>query len=80
MQANIAALEASVVAARANVAASEANVERLMALQSFQRVQAPFGGIVTARGIAHGALITAGTSAGNAPLFGSPASTTSASS
>jgi multidrug efflux pump subunit AcrA (membrane-fusion protein) len=67
MQANIGALDASVVAARANVAASEANVERLLALQSFQRVQAPFAGIITARGIDRGALITAGTGAG--PLF-----------
>ena len=37
MQASIGALEASVSAAQANVAANEANVQRLMALQSFQR-------------------------------------------
>src|SRR5438132_10361254 len=38
MEANLGALEASVEAAGATVAASEANVQRLMALQSFQRV------------------------------------------
>src|SRR3989442_10085070 len=60
MQANLGALEASVEAARANVAANEANVQRLMALQSFQKVEAPFAGIITARGTDRGALITSG--------------------
>jgi multidrug efflux pump subunit AcrA (membrane-fusion protein) len=68
MQANLGALEASVEAARATVAASEANVQRLMVLQSFQRVEAPFAGIITARGIDRGALITSGSGTG-APLF-----------
>lgn len=69
MQANLGALEASVEAARANVAASEANVQRLMALQSFQRVEAPFAGIITARGIDRGALITSGSGNGATWLF-----------
>jgi RND family efflux transporter MFP subunit len=69
MQANIGALEASVGAARANVAANEANVQRLMALQSFQKVEAPFAGIITARGIDRGALITSGSGTSNSPLF-----------
>src|SRR6267378_1581171 len=69
MQANLGALEASVEAARANVAASEANVQRLMALQSFQKLEAPFAGIVTARGIDRGALITSGSGPGARPLF-----------
>src|SRR5947199_10300066 len=60
MQANVGALEASVGAARANVAASEANVQRLTALQSFQRLEAPFAGILTVRGTDRGALITSG--------------------
>src|SRR3989454_6571273 len=67
MQANIGALEASVGAAQANVAANEANVQRLMALQSFQRVEAPFAGIITARGTDRGALITAGSGNGAGP-------------
>ncbi len=69
MQANVNVLEASVSAARANVAANEANVQRLLALQSFQRVEAPFGGIITMRGIDRGALIAAGSGNGASPLF-----------
>jgi RND family efflux transporter MFP subunit len=69
MQANIGALEASVGAASANVAANEANMQRLMALQSFQKVEAPFAGIITARGIDRGALITSGSCTSNSPLF-----------
>src|SRR2546422_770806 len=69
MQANVGALEASVGAARANVAANEANVQRLMALQSFQKLEAPFAGIITARGIDRGALITSGSGTGTSPLF-----------
>jgi RND family efflux transporter MFP subunit len=69
MQANVTVLEASVSAARANVAANEANVQRLLALQSFQRVEAPFAGIITVRGIDRGALIAAGSGNGASPLF-----------
>src|SRR5438132_7419411 len=69
MQANVGALDASVGAARASVAASEANVQRLIALQSFQRVEAPFAGIITARGIDRGALITSGSGSGANLLF-----------
>jgi len=69
MQANIGALEASVEAAQANVAANEANVQRLLALQSFQKVEAPFAGIITTRGIDRGALITSGSGTGASPLF-----------
>ncbi len=69
MQANIGALLASVGAARANVEANEANVQRLLALQSFQKVAAPFAGIITARGIDRGALITSGSGSNNSPLF-----------
>jgi RND family efflux transporter MFP subunit len=70
MQANVGALEASIGAARASVAASEANVQRLTALQSFQRLEAPFAGIITVRGIDRGALITSGSGSGaSPPLF-----------
>ena len=70
MQANLGAFDASVGAARANVAANEANVQRLLALQSFQKLEAPFAGIITARGIDRGALITSGSgSSASPPLF-----------
>lgn len=69
MQANIAALEASVEAARSNVTANEANVQRPSALQSFQKVEAPFAGVITVRGIERSALITAGSGASTTPMF-----------
>ena len=51
----------------AAVEASMAGVRRLQQLQSFEKVYAPFDGIVTARNTDIGALITGGTSsAGNA--------------
>jgi RND family efflux transporter MFP subunit len=48
-------------AKRAAVEAAEANVRRLQQLQSFERVYAPFSGIVTARNTDIGDLINAGT-------------------
>jgi len=51
-------------AKQAAVEASNANVRRLQQLQSFERVYAPFDGIVTARNTDIGALIQAGTSGG----------------
>jgi RND family efflux transporter MFP subunit len=54
--------QATFNAAQANVDAQEANVRQLETLQSFRRVTAPFDGIITARNIDVGALITAGSS------------------
>ena len=48
-------------AKRASVEAAEANVRRLQQLQSFERIYAPFSGIVTARNTDIGDLINAGT-------------------
>lgn len=48
-------------AKRASVEAAEANVRRLQQMQSFERVYAPFSGIVTARNTDIGDLINAGT-------------------
>ena len=52
-------------AAAAAVSASEADVHRLEALQSFERVTAPFTGIVTARNVDVGAFVTAGGGTGS---------------
>jgi len=49
-------------AARANIEAQRANVRRLEELQSFQRVLAPFDGVVTERKVERGDLVTAGSS------------------
>lgn len=56
-------------ARQAAVAASQANVRRLQQLQSFERVTAPFDGVVTARNTDIGALVEAGANSGPKELF-----------
>jgi RND family efflux transporter MFP subunit len=58
--------EANVNVAEAAVAAQQANIQRLRDLQGFSRVTAPFAGVITARSIERGSLVTAGT---GTPLF-----------
>lgn len=48
----------------ATIKASEANVKRLEDLQRFQRVTAPFAGVITARNYDPGALVVADSAAG----------------
>jgi RND family efflux transporter MFP subunit len=52
----------------AQVKASQANVDRLVAMEGFKRLSAPFDGIITARATDIGALINVG-AAGGAQLF-----------
>lgn len=47
------------------VDAAQANVKRLLAMQSFRRITAPFDGLVTARNTDIGALINAGEQSGH---------------
>jgi RND family efflux transporter MFP subunit len=54
---------------QALVNSSKANVERLEQLQAFERITAPFDGIITARNTDIGALIQAGDNAGPKELF-----------
>jgi len=61
--------EKVVDAARATVNADEANVRRLLELQSFQKVYAPFDGVITVRNVDPGSLITAGSTTGTTELF-----------
>ncbi len=57
--------EANVHAAQNTVQGNRENLERLVVLQSYEQVRAPFNGVVTARNVDVGALITAqGTGAG----------------
>ena len=65
-QANVQSAQADVRAAQENVRASEANVQRLINLQGYERITAPFAGIITARNVDVGSLIS---SNGNTPLF-----------
>jgi RND family efflux transporter MFP subunit len=61
--------EKAVDAARATVNADDANVRRLLELQSFQKVYAPFDGVITVRNVDPGSLITAGSTTGTTMLF-----------
>jgi RND family efflux transporter MFP subunit len=67
--------QAAYDAAVANLASGEANYQRLVELQRFERVTAPFSGVVTSRSVDVGNLVTAGAGlngTGNAsahPLF-----------
>ena len=61
--------KAAADARRADLNAARANVQRLERLQGFQRVVSPFAGIVTARNIDTGALVSAGSNGQSGPLF-----------
>jgi len=56
--ANVTAGEKNVVAAREFIRASKATLDRIIALQGYEKVTAPFAGIVTARNVDVGALIS----------------------
>ncbi len=67
--------QAAYDAAVANLASGEANYKRLEQLQSFERVTAPFAGVVTSRSVDVGNLVSAGATLGGTgsapgrPLF-----------
>lgn len=50
-------------AAASAVHSAQANVDRLRAMQSFEKIYAPFGGVITARNVDTGQLINAGAGA-----------------
>jgi RND family efflux transporter MFP subunit len=55
---------ASYAAQKATVQSAQANVKRLEELQSFEKIYAPFDGVITARNTDIGALIDSGSSGG----------------
>ncbi|HME08591.1 MAG TPA: efflux RND transporter periplasmic adaptor subunit [Bryobacteraceae bacterium] len=57
--ANVVAQQKTSRAAEENVRASQATLERLRTLQGYERITAPFDGIITARNVDVGALISA---------------------
>src|SRR6266849_6271569 len=71
-EANVTAGEKNVVAARDFVRASQATLDRLVTLQRYEKITSPFGGIVTARNVDVGALISA-TGSSQGPSRPSPA-------
>ncbi len=54
---------------QALVASSKANVDRLLQLQAFERITAPFNGVITARNTDIGALIQAGDNSAPKEIF-----------
>jgi len=68
-EAQVRASQAQVKEAEAAVGANKANVARLAAEQGFQKVTAPFDGIITLRKVDPGALITQGSQSSNLELF-----------
>jgi multidrug efflux pump subunit AcrA (membrane-fusion protein) len=71
-EADFAAQQANVASAERNVEAFRANLRRMISLQGYERVTAPFNGVITQRNVDVGALISAqgsssGAQAGPAP-------------
>ncbi len=67
-QADYLAQEAVVASAQRNVDSYRANLRRVSALQSYERVTAPFDGVVTQRNSDVGALVGSSGGAGTAPM------------
>jgi RND family efflux transporter MFP subunit len=69
-QSELATAESNLESANANVAAAEANVQRLTELKQFEKIVAPFAGVVSGRGYDVGSLILADpTGADVKPMF-----------
>jgi RND family efflux transporter MFP subunit len=67
--ADVAAATANITAAEANVTANHANVSRLQQMQGFERIVAPFDGVITQRNVERGDLVSTGSSGASKPLF-----------
>jgi RND family efflux transporter MFP subunit len=65
---NLQAQSAAVDVARANLAAQQAQVARLEKEQAYERVIAPFDGVITQRSVDTGSLVTADSASGT-PMF-----------
>ncbi len=67
--ADVAAANANITAAEASVMANRANVSRLQQMQGFERIVAPFDGVITQRNVERGDLVSTGKSTEGKPLF-----------
>jgi RND family efflux transporter MFP subunit len=65
---NLISQSAGVRVAQANIVAQQAQVNRLLELTGFEKVVAPFDGVITSRQVDVGTLVTADTSSGT-PMF-----------
>jgi multidrug efflux pump subunit AcrA (membrane-fusion protein) len=64
----VSAQDANVHASEENVRESQANLERVIALQEYKSVKAPFSGVITARNVDAGSLIAANGAGQGAPM------------
>lgn len=71
--ANVGSAQANIEAAEQNTHAQRANLERLIVLQGFEKVRAPFPGIVTARNFDIGSLVGGNGGTAVAATGGTPA-------
>jgi RND family efflux transporter MFP subunit len=67
--ADVAAANANIAVSEASLKSRQANVARLEQLQGFERVVAPFEGVVTARNVEQGDLVNDGSGGGARSLF-----------
>jgi RND family efflux transporter MFP subunit len=67
--ADVAAANANIAVSEASLKSRQANVARLEQLQGFERVLAPFEGVVTARNVEQGDLVNDGSGGGARSLF-----------
>ena len=75
-EADFLAQQAVVASAERNVESYRANLARVVALQSYERITAPFTGVVTQRNTDIGALIGTSGAASAAPMSGSSSTST----
>jgi multidrug efflux system membrane fusion protein len=75
-KATVDAMKANINAAKATIASNEANVRSLKALQGFQKVFSPFAGVITARNIEIGSLISPSSSSASTSTGTTPSSAT----
>jgi RND family efflux transporter MFP subunit len=67
--ADVAAATANIAVAQASLKSRQANVDRLIQMQGFERVVAPFEGVITARNVEQGDLVNNGSNTGSKSLF-----------
>jgi multidrug efflux system membrane fusion protein len=75
-KATVDAMQANINAANATIASNEANVRSLKALQGFQKVFSPFAGVITARNIEVGSLISPSSSIASSSTGTTPSNST----
>ncbi len=66
---SVTSAQAGIGVAEANLRAQQATVQRLQALVGFERITAPFDGVITTRAVDVGDLLQADSTSGGTPMF-----------